>query len=319
MEISSELISAIERRAFRQASPAVQVLIDEILARHGLAAQAILFYGSCLRTGDDLDGLVDLYLLVDSYRNAYSGSGRVPAILNALLPPNVFYLEREFEGQTVRTKYAVLSLSDFQKGTSKRWFHSYLWGRFSQPTAILYARNPEAAQLVLKGFGRSVLTFTHRVLPRLSAEFTARQLWGRGLELSYRAELRAERPEKRARLFDAAPQYYEEITRLSMAAGSFAIAAVAGTDPTRYRARISGSVRRVSRLAWGLRSWQGKLLSVLRLVKAMTTFEGGVDYILWKINRHSGVTVDVEPRLRRHPFLAIWVLSWRLYRRGGFR
>jgi len=32
MEISSELISAIERRAFRKASPAVQVLIDEILA-----------------------------------------------------------------------------------------------------------------------------------------------------------------------------------------------------------------------------------------------------------------------------------------------
>ena len=319
MEISSELISAIERRAFRKASPAVQVLIDEILARHGLAAQGILFYGSCLRTGDDLDGLVDLYLLVDSYRNAYSGPGRGSAILNALLPPNVFYLEREFEGQTVRTKYAVLSLADFQKGTSKRWFHSYLWGRFCQPTAILYARNPEVAQLVLKGFGRSVLTFIQRVLPRIDAEFTARQLWGRGFELSYRAELRAERPEKRARLFDAAPQYYEEITRLSMAAGSFPVGTVAGTDPTRYRSRISDSVRRVSRFTWGLRSWQGKLLSVLRLVKAMTTFEGGVDYILWKINRHSGVSVDVEPRLRRHPLLAVWVLSWRLYRRGGFR
>jgi hypothetical protein len=317
MEIPSELISAIKRHAFRKASPAVQVLIDEILVRHGQAAQGILFYGSCLRTGDDFDGLVDLYLLVDSYRNAYSG--RVPALLNALLPPNVFYLEREFEGQTVRTKYAVLSLADFKKGTSKRWFHSYLWGRFSQPTGILYARNGEAAELIVKGFARSVLTFTHRVLPRISSEFTARQLWRRGLELSYRAELRAERPEKRARLFDAAPQYYEEVTLLATGTGSYPVAAIAGTDPTQYRARISNGVRSVSRFAWGLRSWQGKLLSVLRLVKAMTTFEGGVDYILWKINRHSGVTVDVEPRLRRHPLLAMWVLSWRLYRRGGFR
>ena len=317
MEIPSELISTIERHAFRKASPAVQVLIDEILARHGQAAQGILFYGSCLRTGDDFDGLVDLYLLVDSYRNAYSG--RVPALLNALLPPNVFYLEREFEGQTVRTKYAVLSLADFKKGTSKRWFHSYLWGRFSQPTGILYARNGEVAELIVKGFARSVLTFTHRVLPRISTEFTARQLWRRGLELSYRAELRAERPEKRARLFDAAPQYYEEVTPLALDTGSYPVAAIAGTDPTQYRARISNGVRSVSRFAWGLRSWQGKLLSVLRLVKAMTTFEGGVDYILWKINRHSGVTVDVEPRLRRHPLLAMGVLSWRLYRRGGFR
>ncbi len=51
----------------------------------------------------------------------------------------------------------------------------------------------------------------------------------------------------------------------------------------------------------------------------MATFEGGVDYILWKIERHSGVTVDIEPRLRRHPLLAMWILAWRLYRRGGFR
>lgn len=319
MNIPSELISVVERHAFRKASPAVQVLIDDILARHGQAVQGVLFYGSCLRSGDDLDGLVDLYLLVDSYRKAYKNF--VPALLNALLPPNVFYLQREFEGRMVRTKYAVLSLADFQKGTSKRWFHSYLWGRFSQPTAILYTRNAKVTELVLKGFACAIMTFIHRVLPRISPEFTARRLWGRGFELSYRAELRAERPEKRARLFDAAPQYYEEVTRFAAEAGACAydVSAIAGTDPTRYRSRIAGGVRWVSRLTWGLRSWQGKLLSVLRLVKAITTFEGGVDYILWKINRHSGVSVDVEPRLRRHPLLAMWVLSWRLYRRGGFR
>ena len=319
MEIPSELISVIERNAFRKPSPAVQILIDDILARHGQAAQGILFYGSCMRSGDDLDGLVDLYLIVDSYRNAYSGSGRISALLNALLPPNVFYLECKFGGQTVRTKYAVLSVADFQKGTSKRWFHSYLWGRFSQPTAILYARNEEVATLVLKGFARSVLTFANRVMPRISAEFNARQLWGRGLELSYRAELRAERPEKRARLFDAAPQYYEAVTQVAVGRCSYPVIAIDGTDSMRYRARISGGARLLSRFTWALRSWQGKLLSVLRLAKAMATFEGGVDYILWKINRHSGVSVEVEPRLRRHPFLAMWVLSWRLYRRGGFR
>ena len=317
MNIPFELISAIERHAFRNASPAVQVLIDEILARHGQAAQGILFYGSCLRSGDDLDGLVDLYLLVDSYRKAYKGF--VPALLNALLPPNVFYLEREFEGQMVRTKYAVLSLADFKKGTSRRWFHSYLWGRFCQPTAILYARNEEVKQLVQKGFARAVLTFTRRVLPRISAEFSARQLWRRGFELSYRAELRAEKPEKRARLFDAAPEYYEAVTRAAMVAIGYPVEISEAADSVRYRVRLSRAVRFFSRLTWGLRSFQGKLLSMLRLLKALTTFEGGVDYILWKINRHSGVTVDIEPRFRRHSLLAIWVLGWRLYRRGGFR
>ena len=317
MDIPAQLIAELSRRSVRLASPAVRLLIDEILVRYGEAVQAILFYGSCLRTGDDLDGLVDLYVLVDNYRAAYTS--RIQAFFNVLLPPNVYYLEREFEGQVVRTKYAVLSLADFQKGTSKRWFHSYLWGRFCQPTALLYARNDEVARLVQIGFAQSVLTFIRRVLPRVDSDFSARQMWRRGLELSYRAEFRAERPEKGARLFDAASDYYEKITRLAMDAVVFPAEIVNSTDGISYRVRIPARVRFLSRLAWGLRSIQGKLLSALRLLKAMATFEGGVDYILWKIERHSGVTVDIEPRLRRRPLLAMWVLSWRLYRRGGFR
>ena len=317
MDIPSQLIAAISRRAERSASPAVHLLINEILVRHGQAAQAVLFYGSCLRTGDDLEGLVDLYLLVDRYRTAYTS--RVQTFFNVLLPPNVYYLEREFEGQVVRTKYAVLSLADFQKGTSRQWFHSYLWGRFCQPTALLYARNNEVTRLVQKGFAQSVLTFIRRVLPRVNSDFTARQMWHRGLELSYRAELRAERPEKRARLFDAAPDYYEKITCIVMNTIVFPVEIINRTDGISYRVRIPARVRLFSRLTWGLRFIQGKLLSALRLLKAMATFEGGVDYILWKIERHSGVTVDIEPRLRNRPLLAMWVLSWRLYRRGGFR
>jgi hypothetical protein len=144
-------------------------------------------------------------------------------------------------------------------------------------------------------------------------------MWRRGLELSYRAELRAERPEKRARLFDAAPDYYENVTRIAMNAVGFPAEIVNGTEGISYRVRIPAWVRYLSRLTWGLRGMQGKLLSALRLLKAMATFEGGVDYILWKIERHSGVRVDIEPRLKRRPLLAIWVLTWRLYRRGGFR
>lgn len=317
MEILSQLISIVSRESDRQPSSALRALIDEILARHGEAGQAILFYGSCLRTGDELEGLVDLYLLVDNYRTAYKS--RWQALFNSLLPPNVYYLEIEFEGRVVRTKYAVLSLSDFQKGTSTRWFHSYLWGRFCQPTALLYARNDEVARLVQKGFAQSVLTFIRRVLPRIEPEFDARRLWRLGFELSYRAELRAERPQKRARLFDAATEYYEKITRIAMDGAAYPVEILDSSGSVRYRHNISGCVRFLSRIKWGLRSLQGKVLSVLRLLKAITTFEGGVDYILWKIQRHTGVSVDVDPRLKRHPLLAIWVLSWQLYRRGGFR
>jgi hypothetical protein len=317
MEIPSELISKIRRQSVQTASPEMRALLDEILARHGKAAQAILFYGACLRTGNERDGLIDLYLLVDNYRAAYSG--RSQALFNKLLPPNVFYLEVSAEGCVVRAKYAVLSLDDFQKGTSRQWFHSYLWGRFCQPTALLYARSDQIETLVQRSLAQAVMTFITRVLPCLEPEFSARELWREGLELSFRAEFRAERPDQLVLLLDCAPEYYEGVTRTAMGAVAYPVEIVGGTAGLRYRSRISARGRCLSRLAWRLRCLQGKVLSILRLLKAMTTFEGGVDYVLWKIERHSGVRVEVAPRLRRHPLLAMWVLSWQLYRRGGFR
>jgi len=200
-----------------------------------------------------------------------------------------------------------------------RWFHSYLWGRFCQPTGLLYVRDEAVAEVVLKCFGQSVLTFVRRVLSQSGDEFTAQQLWRRGLTLSYRAELRSENPAKRARLYDAAPQYYEEITRLALDALAGTVEISDNAGKLQYRQQVSAGKRFAGRCTWKLRSWQGKLLSVLRLLKATLTFEGGVDYILWKIERHSGVTVEVAPRLKRRPLLAMWVLSWRLYRKGGFR
>jgi hypothetical protein len=175
------------------------------------------------------------------------------------------------------------------------------------------------AQLGLNCFAQSVLTFVRRVLPRLPHEFSARQLWSRGLTLSYGSELRSEKPEKRARLFDAAPDYYEEITRIAVQSVGYPVEIDDSAERPRYRPRIRRWVRAVNRVAWGLRAWQGKLLSVFRLLKATATFEGGVDYILWKIERHSGVSVEIEPPLKRRPLLAMGVLAWRLYRKGGFR
>jgi hypothetical protein len=90
-------------------------------------------------------------------------------------------------------------------------------------------------------------------------------------------------------------------------------------DGFRYQVHIPARVRNRNRLAWGLRNVQGKMLSILRLSKAFFTFEGALEYIQWKIERHSGVKVEWTPRLRKHPLLAVVVLAWRLYRRGGFR
>ena len=317
VSIPSNLITLIRQESSREAPDGVRALVEVLLNRYGEVIQAILFYGSCFRTGDDTDGLVDLYVIVDSYRAALPN--RLQAMANKLLPPNVFYLELPVRDQVVRTKYAVLSLKDFQRGTSRQWFHSYLWGRFAQPAGLLYVRNTQVEKQVRVALAQAVITFITRAMPEAEERFTARDLWRDGLLLSYRAELRSEKPDKLVHLVDAAPEYYEQVTRAAMVSVPFKVEIFTEPDGFLYHAHISTSVRYRNHLAWTLRRLQGKVLSILRLFKAVFTFEGGVDYIQWKIERHSGVRVEWTPRLKRHPLLAACILSWRLYRKGGFR
>jgi hypothetical protein len=317
VSVPSNLLNLIRKESSREPPAGVRALSEVLLNRYGEVTQAILFYGSCFRTGDDTDGLVDLYVIVDSYRAALPN--RLQAIGNKLLPPNVFYLELPVQDRVVRTKYAVLSLKDFQRGTSKQWFHSYLWGRFAQPAGLVYVRNNQVEKQVIVALAQAVTTFIARVIPAAEERFTARDLWRDGFLLSYRAELRSEKPEKLIHLVDAAPEYYEQVTRVAIGSVPFEVEILADADAFLYHAHIPSLVRYRSRWAWTLRRLQGKMLSILRLFKAVFTFEGGVDYIQWKIERHSGVAVEWTPRLKRHPLLAVCILSWRLYRKGGFR
>ena len=61
------------------------------------------------------------------------------------------------------------------------------------------------------------------------------------------------------------------------------------------------------------------MLSVLRLFKALFTFEGGFDYIAWKLERHSGKVITIPPKVRKYPLLFVWGFMWRLYRDGVLR
>src|SRR5437867_2235586 len=110
------LTDLVAQELAQPVAPAVPAMADAVCARHPRAALAVLFYGSCLRRPESLlaDSLLDLYLLVDDYGPAYRSA--LTAFANRVLPPNVFYLEAQHGGQTLRCKYAVISLAQFQAG-----------------------------------------------------------------------------------------------------------------------------------------------------------------------------------------------------------
>ena len=57
----------------------------------------------------------------------------------------------------------------------------------------------------------------------------------------------------------------------------------------------------------------------LRSLAASNFFEGGADYLAWKIERHSGVSLELADWQRRHPLLAAPALLWQLRRRDAAR
>jgi hypothetical protein len=270
--------------------------------RHGQAIVAVLFYGSCLRQPGDQGRMVDLYLLADGYAGVHRR--RTARMLNALLPPNVYYLEIPFEGRRIAAKYAIVTLRQFETLVDGRTLQAYFWARFAQPTAILWARDDAIRLRVLAALGRAVMTMIGETRGLMSGAWTPAALWSRAFDETYRTELRAESLDQGRRLYQAFAERYDRVTGIVL---SEPIGATVATEGRRAARR------------WRRRRVLGKALSVLRLVKASFTFEDGAAYLVWKIRRHSGVEIELTSWQRRHPVLASTVLAWRLYRAGGFR
>jgi len=301
MDARTELTDLIAKELAQSVAPAVQAMAAAVRARHPGAALAVLFYGSCLRRPESLlvDSLLDFYLLVDDYRSAYRSA--LTGLANRLLPPNVFYLEAQHGGATLRCKYAVISLAQFQAGMSRATDNVSLWARFSQQSRLVWARDPGIAQAVAGACVEATLTMLGNALPLVQGG--AEAIWQRAFEETYRAELRSEGSARAIELVNADAERYRRVAALGrriLGEGTLASAEACAAS-------------------WRRRRRTSKLLNLARLVKATFTFDGALDYVLWKVKRHSGVVLPVTDWQRRHPLLSAPVLAWRLYRLGAFR
>jgi hypothetical protein len=289
-------------------------LLDQIHARYGPGLLAILIYGSYLR--GKRDTLLDFYVLLDDYR---AMSSRWQGWLARALPPNVYQIHHGSPPDEARAKYALLTLDRFEYAVRSD-FHSYFWARFAQPCGLLYCRDEATRERVVDALCQAASTFARRVVPSLGHRFGAAQLWSEGLTLTYQCELRSEPPGHARALFDFNPDHYRDITsQLAAAELGFEAGQTGAAPEEAYLNLVSDTSRRWSTASWWLRRIQGKVLSVLRIFKSALTFDDALDYLLWKIGRHSGVYLEPSHRQRKYPLLFAWPLLWRLYRRGAFR
>ena len=297
-------LEIVERELAEPVDPRVTEMAAAIAARDGEAARAVLFYGSCLRQRE-LEGLMlDFYLIVSSYREAY-GRGWL-AFANRIIPPNVF----AFEHQGLVAKYAVLSREDFRREMSRNARSTSVWARFAQPSRLVWTANKhcrwQAAEIIA---GAGVLLF-NRTLPTMERPLEAApiEIWKRGFELTYSTELRAERGQRPASIVDSDRERYQRL-------GEAILCLLAGPDG---KPELPSSPTDIHRW-WRRMRRKGKMLTLLRLAKSSTTFAGGIDYLAWKINRHAGTNIEIKPWQRRWPLVAALILLPRLLKRGSIR
>lgn len=320
-DTTTPLIHFIAEEIARPVPSALTTLTTEIRRRHGNAVAAILFYGSCLRK-NTLDGVVDLYVLVDSYHAAYESV--FLTLLNTMLPPNVFYIETQDAQQKVRAKYAVLSCTDFQNAATLRSVHAIVWGRFCQPFVLAYVRDEQARATVIHTAIGAVVTLVTRTIALLLAnhnawEYQPEILWQRGFIETYRSELRPEHPTAVRSLYESATQRYEQVGRRALDLLAQHGVLRLSAEGQQLVVRMEERNQRRLRNAWRWRLPVAKTLYALRLLKSALTFGDWLPYVLWKLHRHTGVQIKLTERQRRHPLIWGWPVIFKLLARRDLR
>jgi len=300
-----------------QDTTSIEPLLAEIKKQHGDALLGILVYGSWLR--GKRDTMLDFYVLVEDYHTLESSW---QGWMCGLLPPNVYQIHHPADSNDPdsteqRAKYALLTLKQFERAM-KHDFHSYFWARFAQPCEILFTRDEASKTVLQNAFETASATFLQRVVPAMPDQFSSRDLWISGLSNTYRCELRTESSNRADSLYEFNPLFYDEVTR-AMADSPSQTTLSAATGEDLYTNNSSEFARKFAAFSWWVRRVQGKLLSVLRLMKAALTFNDPLQYLLWKIERHTGIYIEPTEKQLKYPLLFAWPLLWKLYRRGAFR
>jgi hypothetical protein len=310
----TELRALVAAELAEDVRPAVVWLAEQIRADYGDAVLGVLFYGSCLRKKTN-DGVLDFWIVVDDYDSAYA-SGASPrrghALVNRLAPPNVFYLEAEHEGETLRTKYGVIDRRSFAFNTSLASRHPYVWARFAQPARLIACRDDEARAFFVGAVAESIVTMVGRLvcfLPIRAGQirFRVGAFWQLAFRVTYDSERRPESEESIRGLYLADEDRYDEVAILAVQTltgrGHFDTATV---HPRAIDIGLSATKRGLQRFRWRIMRPWARVLGLVRLIKTAWTFGDWVPYALWKLERHTGRPLEVSERQRRHPFLYGW-------------
>lgn len=285
----------------------------------GAGTRALVHYGSHVTAGTHRPGSArDFFVVVDDYRAAYAAlagavaTGLEPARAARLarrLAPNVVAVS--VPGSALHAKCAVLSAAHFRRLCSDRAADHFTRGRLFQQVQLAWTRDAaardDAWQTLL--LARAVTWRWGR--PYFPTSFDAREYVRALLLVSFAAEIR---PEAVGRVDELLAQQGPVLLPVYAALLDWLAerGELVRDGDGRFRdPHPPTAAERARSRAWFARS---KARATLRWGKYVALYDDWLDYIVKKIERRSGVRVELSPREQRWPLVFLWPKAIRFLR-----
>jgi hypothetical protein len=203
-----------------------------------------------------------------------------------------------------------MSLAQFAKAASGQSRDTTIWARFVQPSALVWARDGDATAQTLDALGDAAKTAARLAAALGPPSGTADDYWRALFRATYKAEFRVEKAGREDSILSVNVAHFDGLLPLALDAQGIAFDEAGG----RLTLKLTDNARRETLSWWSRRQRLGRPLNILRLLKASTTFDGAARYAAWKVQRHTGVPIEVTPWREKHPVLAAPGVLFKVWR-----
>jgi hypothetical protein len=291
--------------------PEARELAERLVSDAGSSVRAVLLYGSrLLKTRPDRHSALDFVVIVDDYRSFYEHVVRAGELdrpisvmtgLSRVLAPNVIAYAPD-DGREGLAKCLVVSKADFAAALGPNPPDHFVLGRMLQRVGEVWAADAIESVWVHEQVGGAHMRVLDWMEPYLEEEVDAAGLGRRILEVCYQGELRPESRGRAGAIFEAQAAHFkaalEPALRAAVADGRMI------EREGRYALASPVQPRVVRR--WRRHFRRSKLRSTARWFKHTVTFANWLPYVVRKVERHTGRSIELTTLERKAPLLFLW-------------
>jgi len=291
--------------------PEALQLAERLVSDTGSSVRAVLLYGSRLhKTQPDRHSALDFVVVVDEYRSFYERLSHADELdrpaalmttLSRVLAPNVIAYTPD-DGQNGLAKCLIVTKADFARALGPNPPDHFILGRMLQRVGEVWIADESEAAWVREQISGAHIRVLDWLSPYLVEPVDAAGLGLRIMEVCYQGELRPESRGRAATLFEAQEAHFVEVLGPALRAAT-ADGSMLERDGL-YRLSEEVSPRMVRR--WRRHFRRSKVRSTSRWLKHMLTFANWLPYVVRKVERHTGRTIELTTLERKLPLLFLW-------------